>query len=107
MDTGKLIDGLVSGMQTILPATILSKWFTGTRCHVRNVKQQQLTRRKVTTITFPSEGRIQCLSGKLWITRDGRREDILLAAGSGNPFPAGSRIVIEALEDSGYEVAGD
>lgn len=92
-------------MQTILPATVLSKWFSGNRCLARSVRRRELPRRSVVTISLSDAVKIQCLNGQLWITRNGSSEDILVESGKTHPFPAGSRILIEALEDSDFEIS--
>ena len=94
-------------MQTILPATAISKWLT--RCRgtsgTRPLRQRhELPRRQILTVRLASCGKIQCLEGRLWLTRDGRTEDVVLTAGQFREIPLGGRVLIEALERSSFEV---
>ncbi len=41
--------------------------------------------------------RISCVAGRLWVTKNGRREDFLLSPGEEVTFTGGGRIVVEAL----------
>lgn len=43
---------------------------------------------------------IDCVSGTVWVTVDGRPEDIILEAGEHFVTPAGERTLIYALDDA-------
>lgn len=60
--------------------------------------------RKVTAIELSPSAQLICLHGKLWITREGSKTDYLLDAAGTVNFPTSSRLVIEALEDSSFEI---
>jgi hypothetical protein len=89
-------------MQTILPFTTLGQWLGISRCQFQTRGRHSLSRRQLLNISGVS--RVQCLSGNLWITRSGGIEDILLTAGTTRHFPADTRLLIEALDDSDLEI---
>ncbi len=94
-------------MQTILPGTAISQWLT--RCRGRTDapparRSYDLPGRQILAIRFPAGGKILCQRGRLWITCDGRREDIVLTAGKGHEFSCGGRWVVETLESSVFEI---
>jgi hypothetical protein len=89
-------------MQTTLPFTTLGQWLGISRCQTRTRGRHSLSRRQLLNISGVS--RVQCLSGSLWITRTGSVEDILLTAGTTRQFPADTRLLIEALDDSDLEI---
>ncbi|MES2437783.1 MAG: DUF2917 domain-containing protein [Verrucomicrobiota bacterium] len=94
-------------MQMILPATPFFRWITGYRPHPKQIpgcQREELPRRKILTERFASGGRVHCLTGSLWITRDGFPDDIVLGAGCDFIGEAGSRLVMEALEDTVVEI---
>ena len=96
-------------MQTILPTTPLTRWLTGYRSQsIRPGPRttRELPSRRVLTASFSECGRITCLSGELWITRDGESQDIILRTGGTLACDSGSRIVVEALETATVEVSG-
>ncbi|MDQ6640435.1 MAG: DUF2917 domain-containing protein [Pseudomonadota bacterium] len=47
-------------------------------------------------------GRVECLSGSLWITQDGDRRDIVLGAGEGFDFDRRGDALLSAFADSRY-----
>lgn len=89
-------------MQTILPFTTLGQWLGINRCQTQTRSRQGLSRRQL--LNIPGATRVHCLSGSLWITRNGGIEDILLTAGTTRHFPADTRLLIEALDDSDLEI---
>lgn len=91
-------------MQMILPATAFSKWFVGNRCQTGNTRHHELGRRKTLSVSCPVNGKIQCVRGLLWITRDDNAEDILLHGGESIACLRHERLVIEALEDAVVEI---
>ena len=94
-------------MQMILSATPFSRWITGCRTQPKQIpgsQRKELPRRGTLAERFALGGRIHCTGGCLWITRDGRTDDILLSAGSSFICDEGSRLVIEALEDAVVEI---
>lgn len=96
-------------MQTILPATAISRWLTRCRGWVEPGplrRSCELPRRGVLTLTFPGGGRIGCSAGRVWITSGGSREDIVLTAGQSHGFSCGDRVVVEALEAAAVEIVG-
>jgi hypothetical protein len=46
--------------------------------------------------------RVECLSGSLWITQDGDRRDVVLAAGEGFDFDRRGDALLSAFADSRY-----
>ena len=46
--------------------------------------------------------RVECLSGSLWITQDGDRRDIVLAAGEAFEFDRRGEALLSAFDDSRY-----
>lgn len=92
-------------MQTTFPATPLTRWLTGRHCTSRSICQRhELQGRKLLTISFPANGRISCISGQVWITRDGDTADIVLGDGDSLVCHRHSRVVIEALDSSVIEI---
>ncbi|MBC7980670.1 MAG: DUF2917 domain-containing protein [Armatimonadetes bacterium] len=91
-------------MQTILPNSAFSRWFTGNRCQTSSVRRRELERRETFSSTFQAAGNIHCLSGLLWVTRDGDSKDILLHAGESLACYRHDRLVIEALENAILEL---
>ncbi|MCD6023490.1 MAG: hypothetical protein K0Q91_406 [Fibrobacteria bacterium] len=51
-----------------------------------------------------SDARIACVRGRLWITREGDREDYLLRAGETDIFEGRGRVVLEALEEAAFTI---
>lgn len=54
-------------------------------------------------VSFKTEGRscrISCVSGRVWVTAAGQSTDYLMAAGNEVTLPAGSKVVIEGLQES-------
>ena len=47
---------------------------------------------------------VECLSGSLWITQDGDRRDIVLAAGEAFAFDRRTDAVLSAFADARYVV---
>lgn len=96
-------------MQTILPATTLAKWLTGCSGKTRVPPSRQsyeLPPRQVLTISLPANAGIRCLRGRLWITSDGSREDVVLTAGKFHEVCGETRVVVEALEQCLLEIGG-
>jgi hypothetical protein len=91
-------------MQMILPATALSKWFVGNKCRSGIVGHHELGPRTVLSTAFQVAGKIHCISGLIWITRDGGGEDILLCAGESLVCDRHDRLVVEALETAVMEI---
>lgn len=89
-------------MQTILPFTTLGQLLGISRCQIRTRGRHSLSSRQLLNISGVS--RVQCLSGRLWITLSGSTEDILLTTGDTRHFPADSQLLIEALDDSDLEI---
>jgi ferric-dicitrate binding protein FerR (iron transport regulator) len=48
--------------------------------------------------------RVSCVTGRLWVTETGRREDSLLAPGEDVTFTRRGRIVVEALRTATVRV---
>ena len=46
--------------------------------------------------------RVECLSGSIWITQDGDRRDIVLAAGEAFDFDRQGAALLSAFADSRY-----
>jgi Protein of unknown function (DUF2917) len=46
--------------------------------------------------------RVECLSGSIWITQDGDRRDIVLAAGEGFDFDRPGDALLSAFAESRY-----
>lgn len=90
-------------MQTILPNSVLTRFFTKDRSRPQ-IRRTELSRRQLFTETFLKAGKINCVLGTLWITRKGQQEDILLRAGDRLICERKSSFVIEALEDAVVEV---
>lgn len=65
---------------------------------IRQVTQMQLDKRDALSLRTRSPQVLSCVEGELWITFDGRREDIVLAAGENIEFDAECGIVISALQ---------
>lgn len=96
-------------MQMIFPASAISKWLTrcrGASGHRPLRQHHQLPRRQILTVRVTSCGAIQCNEGGLWLTRDGRAEDVVLGTGQTLTIPSGGRVLIEALENSSFEITG-
>lgn len=94
-------------MQTILPATPVTKWLTGCRSKTRVLPCRQsyeLPSRRALTISLSASTVLRCVRGRLWITRDGSREDIILTAGEFHEIHGENRVVVEALEASLLEI---
>ncbi|GAA5130551.1 DUF2917 domain-containing protein [Luteolibacter yonseiensis] len=90
-------------MQTILPNSVLTRFFTKDRSRPQ-IRRTELSSRGLLTETFSKGGGITCVRGSLWITRNGQPEDILLRAGDRLTCGRRSGFVIEALEDAVVEV---
>jgi len=57
-----------------------------------------LTRGEPTSLRLRGRAcRISCVTGRLWVTASGRREDSVLAPGENVTFTGRGRIVVEAL----------
>lgn len=94
-------------MQMIFPATLFARWFDGNRCQTNTVRRHTLERRETLASSFRIAGRIHCVTGLLWITRDMDREDILLRGGESFTCHRHDRVVIEALENAVLEMTGN
>lgn len=95
-------------MNTILPVTLFSRWFL--RCRGNAIvrlpdRPQSLRKRQVLAVFLPGSGKIHCLGGSLWITRDGGGEDLILTTGQTLELDGGGRAVIEALEEGRFAIA--
>jgi hypothetical protein len=51
--------------------------------------------------------RVECLSGSLWITQDGDRRDVVLAAGEAFDFDRRGDVLLSAFADSRYLLLSD
>lgn len=89
-------------MQTILPLTTLGQWLGLSRCQRSIRGRHSLLSRGLLNVTGVT--RVHCVRGSLWITGGDSAEDIVLTAGVTRNFPADARLVIEALDDSDFEV---
>ncbi|RYD46408.1 MAG: DUF2917 domain-containing protein [Verrucomicrobiaceae bacterium] len=88
-------------MQTILPST-LGQFLGLNRCHRSIRARNTLLSRNLLNVTAVS--RVHCVRGSIWITGANSTEDIVLTAGTTRNFPAATRLVIEALDDSDFEL---
>ncbi len=92
-------------MQTTFPAIFLTRRLHGFRCGSEPVRQRHdLDRRKLLTVSFPAGGRVSCIRGRVWITRDGDTADIVLSDGESLVCHRRTRAHIEALDCSAIEV---
>ncbi|RYD34481.1 MAG: DUF2917 domain-containing protein [Verrucomicrobiaceae bacterium] len=89
-------------MQTILPLTTLAQWLGLSRCQRSIRGRHSLPSRNLLNISGVT--RIHCVRGSLWITGGGTAEDMVVTAGVTRNFPQDSRLLIEALDDSDFEV---
>ncbi len=89
-------------MQTILPFTFLGQLLGISRCQRRIRGRHSLLSRGLLNISGVT--RVHCVRGSLWITGGNSMEDIVLTAGATHNFPADSRLVIEALDDSDFDI---
>jgi hypothetical protein len=57
----------------------------------------ELDRRELLALCTPGALTLACAAGELWITFDGRREDVILRAGASLEVADGNGIVVSAL----------
>ena len=63
-----------------------------------NPSTMVLARRELASVRLRGRAcRIVCMTGRLWVTASGRREDSVLAPGEQVTFTGRGRIVVEAL----------
>jgi hypothetical protein len=48
---------------------------------------------------------VRCVQGELWLTHDGDTKDVFLKAGQTHAVDKGSRMMLYALEPSGFELS--
>lgn len=65
---------------------------------IRQVTQMELDKRDALSLCASSPQVLSCVEGELWITFDGRGEDIILAAGESLEFDGQCGVVISALQ---------
>jgi DUF2917 family protein len=63
---------------------------------------RSLARGQVRHVRAEAGRRVECLSGSLWITQDGDRRDIVLAAGEAFDFDRRADALLSAFADSRY-----
>jgi hypothetical protein len=68
---------------------------------------RQLDRRSVFSIRIQSSTRINCRSGRIWITCGGDSKDLILHAGESMETKRRTSVVIEALEEAVIEIETD
>ena len=64
----------------------------------------ELSKGFVRRIYLADGGRISCRAGKLWMTLDDDRQDIVLTARQSKSFRPGDCVVVEALTDSRFSL---
>jgi hypothetical protein len=65
---------------------------------------RSLAKGRIRHVHVDTGRRVECLSGSLWITQDGDRRDIVLAAGEGFDFDRRGDALLSAFADSSYLV---
>ena len=89
-------------MQLVLPPISLLRRFSG-RSRLSGPRRA-LPVRSVFSFSTGCETIVRCVKGRVWIT-DGQAGDVVLPRGGKFTGPNGSKIVIEALEDSVVEIS--
>ena len=67
---------------------------------IHNLAADQLV-----SLPLPRGGRIECLSGCLWLTAGNGSGDIILEKGETRIFERGSIILVESLDNARFQVA--
>lgn len=93
-------------MQTILPATVVSKWNLWTRKPaLRKIRRETVRLKDSSTLSFREpDFTIRCLKGRLWVTFGDHGNDLVLSAGESISRQEPSLTVIEALGESAVEI---
>lgn len=71
---------------------------------ITQVTRCELSRRELLTLADVEDHVVACESGELWITLDGDRRDVLLAAGERWRVPGKESVVVSALQASVFRV---
>lgn len=66
------------------------------------VSRYELAKRELVALDRVAGRTIACESGELWITCDGRREDIILGPGASWQVPSDADLVVSALQASAF-----
>jgi Protein of unknown function (DUF2917) len=84
----------------------IARVVTGMTKRQRNANHgtHELSKGFVRRIYLADGGRISCRAGKLWMTLDDDRQDIVLTARQSKSFRPGDCVVVEALTDSRFSL---
>ena len=64
----------------------------------------ELTRREALLLGSLEGHSLECVSGEVWVTRDGLQEDLILRAGEGTRFADARSVVVSATTDARLRV---
>jgi hypothetical protein len=84
----------------------IARAVTGMSRRERNASHgtHELSKGLVRRIYLADGGRLSCRAGKLWMTLDDDRQDIVLTARQSKSFRPGDCVVVEALTDSRFSL---